>query len=84
MIFLEKERYLMYSLIMKSEPLSTLIDGSIKRALVRFCKKKGLKIRHVIEEAIAERLEDELDLAAYRARKNEEVVSLEAVLKKLK
>ena len=58
---------------MSSKPatLSTLIDPTVKAALTKYCKKKGLKIRYLIESAIVEQLEDEADLEAYRARKDE-------------
>jgi hypothetical protein len=64
--------------------LSTNIDSELKEALAIFCKKKGLKIQSVVENAIREQLEDEIDLASYQERKNEEEVSLTAVLKKLR
>ena len=64
--------------------LSTSIDFELKEALSMFCKKHGLKIQSVVENAIREQLEDEIDLADYQERKNEEEVSLSAVLKKLK
>lgn len=63
--------------------LSTTIDSNLKKALAAFCKKKGLKIQSVVEFAIREQLEDEIDLAAYDQRKNEEEVRLTDVLKKL-
>jgi hypothetical protein len=68
----------------KQAPLSTSIDSDLKKALVAFCKKRGLKIQSVVENAIREQLEDEIDLASYDERKNEEELSLAAVLKKLK
>ena len=68
----------------KQSTLSTNIDFELKEALAAFCKKKGLKIQSVVENAIREQLEDEIDLASYYERKNEEEVSLAAVLKKLK
>ncbi len=43
-----------------------------------------LKIQSVVENAIREQLEDEIDLATYDERKNEAEISLTAVLKKLK
>ncbi|MBP9674523.1 MAG: hypothetical protein KBD63_05455 [Bacteriovoracaceae bacterium] len=64
--------------------LSTNIDSELKKALTLFCKKRGLKIQSVIENAIREQLEDEMDLTTYQERKNEEEVSLNEVLKKLK
>ena len=64
--------------------LSTVIDGRVKKALQDYCKRKGLKMRFVIEEALIEQLEDEIDLEAYRKRKDEETFSLEEVLSKRK
>ncbi len=58
--------------------------GPQRQALSIFCKKHGLKIQSVVENAIREQLEDEIDLARYRERKNEEEISLAMVLKKLK
>lgn len=60
--------------------LSTVIDSRVKEALVSFCKRRGIKLRYMIEQALIEQLEDEIDLEAYEARKNEETVSLEEVL----
>ena len=61
--------------------LSTNLDPEIKTALTLFCKKRGLKIQHFVERAIVEQLEDEIDLEAYRERKDEETVSLKSLLK---
>ena len=66
----------------KQASISTNIDFELKKALVAFCKRRGLKIQSVVENAIREQLEDEMDLSAYHERKNEEEVSLESVLKK--
>jgi len=68
----------------KQSTLSTSIDSELKKALAAFCKKRGLKIQSVVENAIREQLEDEIDLASYDERKNEEEISLAAVLKKIK
>lgn len=68
----------------KQTTLSTNIDLELKEALSLFCKKHGLKIQSVVENAIREQLEDEMDLTSYQERKNEEEISLSAVLKKLK
>lgn len=68
----------------KQATLSTSIDSDLKKALTAFCKKRGLKIQSVVENAIREQLEDEIDLADYKERKNEEEVSLAAILKKIK
>jgi hypothetical protein len=62
--------------------LSTSIDADLKRALQLFCKRRGLKLQKVVEDAIREELEDERDLATYLARKDEAEVSLQTVLRK--
>ncbi len=67
----------------KLSTLSTSIDAELKKALAGYCKQRGLKIQGVVESAIRERLEDEIDLAAYLERKNEDEVSLSSVRKKL-
>lgn len=64
--------------------LSTIIDARVKDALVSYCKRRGIKLRYMIEQALVEQLEDEIDLEAYHARRNEETVSLEEVLAGLK
>jgi antitoxin component of RelBE/YafQ-DinJ toxin-antitoxin module len=68
----------------KQVTLSTNIDFDLKEALAAFCKRRGLKIQSVVENAIREQLEDEIDLASYQERKNEEEIALAVVLKKLK
>ncbi len=68
--------------MVKYATLSTNIDAGLKQALILFCKQKGLKIQSVVESAIREQLEDEIDLNAYFTRKNEEEISLTHVLKK--
>lgn len=61
--------------------LSTIIDERVKKAAAEFCKKRGIKLRYFIEQAMIEQLEDEIDLEAYRQRRNEETVPLEEILK---
>ena len=60
--------------------LSTVIDADVKDAVTAFCKRRGIKMRYLIEQALIEQLEDEIDLDAYRARRDEETYSLEEVL----
>ena len=60
--------------------LSTVIDVRVKDAITSFCKRRGIKLRYMVEQALIEQLEDEIDLEAYHARRNEETVSLEEVL----
>lgn len=64
--------------------LSTIIDSKIKKAITEFCKKRGLKIRYLIENALIEYLEDEIDLEAYRSRQNEDTIPLEKILSEMK
>jgi len=60
--------------------LSTVIDARVKKALSDYCKRRGLKLRFVVEEALVEQLEDELDLEAYYKRKDEDRFTLDEVL----
>jgi Family of unknown function (DUF6290) len=64
----------------RTATLSTIIDADVKRALTAYCGRSGLKMRSVIERAIVEQLEDEIDLQAYRDRKDEPTIPLEEVL----
>lgn len=64
--------------------LSTVIDVRVKDAITSFCKRRGIKVRYLVEQALIEQLEDEIDVEAYHARRNEETVSLEDVLAGLK
>jgi hypothetical protein len=64
--------------------LSTVIDARVKDEITRFCKRRGIKLRYLIEQALIEQLEDEADLEDYRARRNEETVPLEKILAGLK
>jgi len=60
--------------------LSTIIDARVKDAVTEFCKRRGIKMRFLIEQALIEQLEDEIDLEAYQKRRNEETFTLEEVL----
>jgi len=68
----------------KSTTLSTIISSEVKEAATNYCKKRGLKLRYFIEEALLERLEDEIDIEAYKQRKDEDLIPLDQVLKKQK
>lgn len=67
---------------MSETTLSTMIDAQVKEAVTSFCKRRGIKLRYLVEQALIEQLEDEIDLETYHARRNEETVSLEQVLTK--
>lgn len=60
--------------------LSTIIDADVKKAVTEYCRRRGIKVRYLVEQALIERLEDEIDLEAYRTRRDEETFSLEDVL----
>lgn len=60
--------------------LSTVIDVRVKDAITSFCKRRGIKLRYLVEQALIEQLEDEIDIEAFHARRNEETFSLEEVL----
>lgn len=64
----------------KTSAISTVIDASVKEAATQFCKRRGLKLRYFIEQALLEQLEDAIDLEAYYARRDEETVPLEEIL----
>ncbi len=68
----------------ETSTLSTVIDSRVKEAITNFCKRRGIKLRYLIEQALVEQLEDEIDLEAYRARRNEETVPFDQILAKLK
>jgi len=70
--------------MLKRATLSTNIDFELKEALSIFCKKRGLKIQSVVENAIREQLEGEMDLAAYLEREDEQEISFSSALKKIK
>ena len=63
--------------------LSTVIDVRVKDAITSFCKRRGIKLRYLVEQALIEQLEDEIDLEAYRERRDEETFSLEEILQGL-
>ena len=68
----------------KAATLSTLIDARVKEAVSHFCKQRGLKLQYLVEEALVERLEDEIDLAAYHERRHEERISLDGILSEVR
>ena len=68
----------------ETSTLSTVIDSRVKKAVTNFCKKRGLKLRFLIEQALVEQIEDELDLQAYHERRNEQRISSESVISGIK
>ncbi len=60
--------------------LSTVIDSRVKKAVTAFCKRRGLKLRHLVEQALIEQMEDEMDMETYLERRDEDTVPLEKIL----
>jgi regulator of PEP synthase PpsR (kinase-PPPase family) len=65
---------------MSDTTLSTVIDSRVKDAVTELCRRRGIKMRYLIEKALVEQLEDEIDLEAYETRRNEDTYSLEEIL----
>jgi predicted transcriptional regulator len=53
---------------------STTLRRETKELLERFCKNRGVRMNHLVEQAILEHLEDEMDKEVIEARELEEVV----------
>ena len=53
---------------------STTLTKSTKELLERFCKKRGLRMNYLVERAIIELLEDEMDKEIIEERELEETV----------
>ena len=58
----------------KPVPFSTTLSPQTKALLERFCEQRGIRQNHLVEEAILERLEDEMDMQTIREREFEELV----------
>ncbi len=61
--------------------LSTVIDARVKEAATELCKRRGIKLRYLVEQALLEQIEDAIDLESFRQRRDEETFSLEEILK---
>jgi hypothetical protein len=53
---------------------STTLTKPTKELLERFCQKRGLRMNHLVERAIIELLEDEMDKEIIEQRELEEAV----------
>lgn len=58
----------------KTVSFSTTMTESTKKLLERYCKSRGIKINHLVEQAILEYLEDEMDKELVHSREQEELV----------
>ena len=65
----------------KTTQFSTAISLEAKRALTLFCKKRGLKINHLLEEMIWDRLEEEMDAELAATGDRSDLVALKTVRK---
>ena len=65
---------------MSDTTLSTIIDSRVKDAITELCRRRGIKMRYLIEKALIEQLEDEIDMEAFETRRSEETFSLEEIL----
>ena len=55
-------------------PFSTTMLSENKKLLERFCKAHGIKMNHFVEQAVLEKLEDQMDTELVRSREFEETV----------
>ena len=58
----------------KMVTFSTSLSGETKNLLERFCKARGIRINYLVEQAILEYIEDEMDRAIIEERELEELV----------
>ena len=71
----------MIQVMSKTATISTVINADVKKAAAQYCKRHGIKLQYFIEKALVDQLEDELDLEAYYARRDEETIPLEELLR---
>ena len=55
--------------------LSTTISAETKELLERFCEQKGLRINYLVESALLEWMEDDMDTELIKARLHEDTVA---------
>lgn len=64
--------------------LATKIDKRVKDALDRFCKTKGYKINHFVENAILDKLEEYEDISDLGKLRTDNFRPFDEVVSKLK
>ena len=69
---------------MKSKQLATKIDKRVKEALDNFCKTRGYKINHFVENAILDKLEEYEDLRDLGKLRSGAFLPFDEVVSKLK
>lgn len=60
--------------VRKVASFSTTMSKSTKDLLERFCKQRGLRMNHLVEQAILEHLEDEMDRELIESRELEPLI----------
>ena len=54
---------------------STTLSKETKNLLERYCEKKGVRMNHLVESAILEWIEDDMDTELIQARLQEDTVA---------
>lgn len=63
--------------------LATRIDNKVKKAVSAACRQMGVKMKHFVEEALLDKLEEYLDLKEVARLRKEAVRPLEDVIRDL-
>lgn len=63
--------------------LNARVDETLKQALERFCKSRGIAMNHFVQEALIDRLEELEDIEDLRSIRHEETRPLREVLDEL-
>ena len=64
--------------------ISARIDASLKSALERYCKSRGVVMNHFIQEALLDRLEELEDIEDLKQIRHESTRPLAELLEELK
>lgn len=59
---------------LRAVPFSTTLSRATRDLLERFCARRGLRINHLVEEALLAYIEDEMDAELIEERLHEETV----------
>ena len=69
---------------MKKVQISARIDASLKTAVERYCKSRGVVMNHFIQESLLDRLEELEDVEDLKQLRHEPTRPLAEVLEELK
>ena len=67
----------------KSTQISARIDASLKKAIERYCKSRGIVMNHFVQEALLDRLEELEDIEDLKKIRHEPTRPLSEVLAEL-